>query len=66
MNPLVAERLVQEKAKTAAMKDRAAEHMKLFPYELEPVQSIQAKVVETKMNKFIDISFPPENSSAFW
>jgi hypothetical protein len=40
--------------------------LKLFPYELEIVASVQQKVVETKMNKFLDIAFLPENSSAFW
>jgi hypothetical protein len=38
----------------------------MYPYELEPVSNIIEKVKETNMKKFIDIAFPPENSSAFW
>lgn len=66
MKPQVAERLAQEKQKLVTFREKASEHLKLYPYELEPVGSVQNKVFSTKMNKFLDISFPPENSSAFW
>ena len=40
--------------------------LSLYPYEIEAVQNVQEKVIQTKLNKFMDIDFPPENSSAFW
>ena len=38
--------------------------MKLFAYELKPVNEIQAKLDQYNVN-FYDITFPPEEHSAF-
>lgn len=55
------ERLERETKKIGTLKAKAIEQLKKYPYELESVENVRAKVREEGgLQKFFDIDFSPE------
>ncbi len=61
MATTMVERLERETKKIGSLKVKAIEQLKKYPYELESVENVRAKVSEEGgMQKFFDIDFSPE------
>jgi hypothetical protein len=61
MASTMADRMERETKKILALKEKASEHLKMYPYELESIENVRAKVSEKDgLQKFFDIDFSPE------
>jgi hypothetical protein len=65
MNPQIEKRLASDKSKIDQALETSSQVLRLFPFELKEISEIQAKVNDHNL-KFIDITFPPSDESAFW
>lgn len=47
------------------LKEKQTRILKKFPYELKPIDQLTKKLNNEVKANFLDIHFPPENSSAY-